>query len=265
MITWFSEKQSTPSGNNKTSQNDFVSLSSHELRSPLSIVKWYTEILLDEDLGTLNETQKKYLGVIEASNERAIGLVRSLLNVSRLDLGTFSFSPEPLNLLTLLTEAKEEVGKLSKKNNPVVIHGDQSLVVDADKKALLLVFKILLHNAVIFSQEQKEVSVSCEYIQDPQTFGGRTVSQDSFVVSVHDYGIGIPAEDQSRIFEKMFRARNVKESENEGSGLGLYIAKTIMEHAGGALWFVSNQTGTSFFLSLPKTGMRKKEGKTTLD
>jgi signal transduction histidine kinase len=108
MFAWLKNVGTSKSEANRS---NFASVASHELRTPLSIIKWYTEILLDEDMGPLNEDQKKYLRVIESSNERAISLVTSLLNVSRLELDTFSVSPEPL----LFTQVLEEVLKKQEK------------------------------------------------------------------------------------------------------------------------------------------------------
>src|SRR3954466_1820549 len=95
MLDWFNRKKEVT---NEEGTVDFVSLSSHELRTPLSVIKWYTEMLLDEDAGPLTEEQRKYLKTIESSNQKAIDLVRSLLNVSRLDLGTFCIVPANVQL-----------------------------------------------------------------------------------------------------------------------------------------------------------------------
>ena len=107
--------------------DDFVSLASHELRSPLSIIKWYTEILLDGDAGPLTEDQQKYLRLIESSNQRAIDLVRSLLNVSRLDLGTFSVSPVEVSILVLVQEISKSLQGLSSKRNVSIIVDEKSI------------------------------------------------------------------------------------------------------------------------------------------
>ena len=105
MITWFKDKKKIRVPLSPKKKDDFTSISSHELRTPLSIIKWYTEMLLDEDAGPLTEEQRKYLLTIESSNQRAIDLVRSLLNVSRLELGTFSITPTEV----LVTESVEEL------------------------------------------------------------------------------------------------------------------------------------------------------------
>lgn len=268
MLTWFSGKKKSTSSALSKGKDDFVSLSSHELRSPLSIIKWYTEILLDGDAGILTEDQRKYLTLIELSNQRAIDLVRSLLNVSRLDLGTFSVSPEEVSLVALLSEATTSLqSEISKKKIQVIVDNEDKIKnIQADKHLCLIVLKNLLSNAVFFSKEEGEVHVSLEFAAKKLEIAEMRIPEDSILLRVTDNGIGIPEADQSKISSKMFRASNVKDSDGTGSGLGLYITKSIIEYVGGKFWFTSQEGKCStFYVTFPTRGMDKKEGKTTLD
>lgn len=248
--------------------DDFVSLASHELRSPLSIIKWYTEILLDGDAGPLTADQQKYLKLIESSNQRAIDLVRSLLNVSRLDLGTFSVSPVDVSILALVNEAIKGLQELSTRKSVSVIVDEKSIdcSINADKHLCEIVIKNIITNAISSSMEGSHVDVLVSMLEHNENLHGVTLSEKSVVISVKDYGVGIPEADAPKIFSKMFKTSNVKDSDNPGSGLGLYITKSILEHTGGNIWFTTTEgEGATFYVAFPCSGMKKKVGRTTLD
>ncbi len=268
MIAWFSRKKKTEAPLSR--KDDFVSLSSHELRSPLSIIKWYTEILLDEDAGPLTEEQKKYLTVIENSNQRAIDLIRSLLNVSRLDLDTFGISPEELSISGMIsgiiTSVQPEALKKKIEFQEEIEEGLQNIL--ADKHLVVLVLKQPLTNAIAFSKNESVIKVSTFCVSSGGTVGGMVVPEESIVVSVADSGIGIPEADKSNIFTKMFRGSNVEDTAGSDSGLGLYLAKTVMNlpYVEGDMWFTSTLgEGTTFYTAFPTKGMKKKEGRTVLE
>jgi signal transduction histidine kinase len=269
MIGWFRYLQ----GNKQDLQPDtkgdnFVSLASHELRSPLSIVKWYTEMLLDGDGGELASDQIKYLKIIQSANQRSIDLVRSLLNVSRLDLGTFIISPEPLMLQEAAAGVVETL-KSSLENGKVIFVEEYEGTIPtltADKQLCVLVMRNIISNAVSFSQEGKTVLIRLSFIAKNQHVGGMNVAEDGILFSVQDSGIGIPDEDKGKVFSKFFRASNVRGSTSTGSGLGLYITKSIVQAIGGQIWFVSEkEKGSTFYITFPLRGMVAKEGSARLD
>lgn len=268
MITWFKDKKKIRVPLSPKKKDDFTSISSHELRTPLSIIKWYTEMLLDEDAGPLTEEQRKYLLTIESSNQRAIDLVRSLLNVSRLELGTFSITPTEV----LVTEIVEEIlAGLSKEivtKNLIVTKEYQDTLpkISLDRKLCCIIIKSILTNAISYTKDGGVITVQCNFATQGSIIGGRVIKEESVVVSVTDTGIGIPSEEQSKVFSKMFKASNSKESNGQGSGLALYIAKTIAEHTEGDVWFISEEgKGSTFCCAFPTCGVSKKEGTTTLD
>lgn len=266
MSIWFSrDKKSTTTSSVKN--DDFVSLASHELRTPLSIIKWYTEILLDGDAGSLTEDQRKYLTVIETNNQRAIDLIRSLLNVSRLDLGTFSISPEDVSLNDLLEESITVLAHEREKKEIEITkeYGDIPHLL-ADKNLCLVFIKNILSNAIAFSLPSGKVTLRTAVAKCGEVIEGQEIQKDSILITCIDHGIGIPDEDRPSIFSKMFRASNVQDIHGDGSGLGLYITKSIVKYSGGKIWFESDvSSGSQFFVALPLTGMVAKKGTTTLD
>lgn len=268
MSFWFSSKKKHVPHKASRGGNDFVSLASHELRSPLSVIKWYTEILLDGDAGDLTKEQKDYLTIIESNNQRAIDLVRSLLNVSRLDQSTYSVTPEDVSLAEIVETTKNFFSKEASKKHVEVIYkeGEGVTHIQADKHICLLIAKQLISNAIVFSPDNGVVEVTTSYVKQSETIGNVEITDDSIVLTVIDKGMGVPEKDKSKIFSRMFRGSNVKDTEGSDGGLGLYITKTIVDSTGGKIWFESEEgKGTTFFVAFLKSGMKKKDGTTVLE
>jgi signal transduction histidine kinase len=269
MTGWFSYLQGNKQDVKPSTKGDnFVSLASHELRSPLSIVKWYTEMLLDGDGGDLTSDQTKYLKIIQSANQRSIDLVRSLLNVSRLDLGTFSISPEPTTLENIASDVIEMLKSSAEEGKIILVKEFQSPLPTTvvDKQLCALVMKNIVSNAISFSKEDQTVLVRLSLVVKGEHVDGAKVLEDGILFSVQDHGIGIPDEDKGKVFSKLFRATNVKDSNSTGSGLGLYIAQSIVQVTGGQIWFVSEkEKGSTFYVTFPLRGMVAKEGSSRLD
>lgn len=249
-------------------KSEFVSLASHQLRTPLSAINWYTEMLLAGDAGALTTEQEKYLKEVYAGNRRMVDLVNALLNVSRLELGTFIIEPKSTDVLAMVKSVLSEVSSLAREKKITV---DESFASDipqflADEKLLRMVFQNLISNAVKYTPVGGNVSLTLGVYRGGGMFNDKQLLEDTLAFSITDSGIGIPLHQQNKIFSKLFRADNAKESEAEGTGLGLYIIKSIVDHSGGRIWFRSEEgRGTSFYVTFPLSGMRKKEGSKTLD
>ncbi len=268
MITWPFGKRTVKSALKAVKKDDFVSLSSHELRTPLSIVKWYTEILLDEDAGPITQEQRKYLTQIQSSNQRAIDLIRALLNVSRLTLDTFSVSPALLSLTEITQEVITSLQKEAAIKKIEILEEYESALPDIslDKKLAMIMIRGLIANAISYSNKETKIQVSLRLIEEGSHLKIPYLNEASIILSVHDSGIGIKAKEQEKVFSKMFRGSNVKEDDSKGSGLSLFITKTILEHVGGEVWFTSEEDkGSMFSIAFPLGGMKKKKGETTLD
>ena len=203
----------------------------------------------------LTEEQKKYVDEIYKGNQRMVDLVNALLDVSRIELGTFAVEPEPTQLIdiakSLLKELKSEIDK---KKQEIKENYDKLEKINADPKLIRIVIQNLLSNAVKYTPEKGKVTISI------------LEKEPNVEIEVSDTGYGIPKLQQKDIFTKLFRADNVREKDTEGTGLGLYIVKNIVEHSGGKIWFESIENkGTTFYITIPKEGMKKKVGTKALE
>lgn len=233
------------------SKTEFVSLASHQLRTPLSAIRWYSEMLDSEKLGALNASQKDYLSEIYKSNRRMIDLVNALLNVSRIDMGTFAIEPEPTDVKEIAESVlKELFVKIQESNLSVTHFYEEDLPkINADPKLMRIIVQNLLSNAMKYTPKGGSVALSL------------TKDDQNILIKVSDTGVGIPASVQDKIFTKLFRADNARVVESEGTGLGLYIIKSIVERGGGRTWFVSEENkGTTFFVEIPLSGMKSVQG-----
>jgi len=234
-------------------KTEFVSLASHQLRTPLSAINWYTEMLLAGDAGKITKTQKEYLEEVSHGSKRMAELVGALLNVSRIEMGTFAVEPELTDIVALANDVLDELKlKMTEKHLHIETKfANNFQKVSVDPNLTRIVFQNLLTNAVKYTPEEGKVSVSVDLLSEGNLF--------SIVVS--DTGYGIPKNEQSQIFTKLFRATNIREKETDGTGLGLYIIKSIVEHSGGTVNFVSEEgKGTTFTITLPISGMSRQKG-----
>lgn len=236
-------------------KTEFVSLASHQLRTPLSAISWYTEMLLNGDAGEINEKQKEYLNEVYYGNQRMIDLVNALLNVSRIEMGSFIVEPEEVDVVTLFNSVVLELKqKIEQKRLNVVTNFSKNFPkLFLDKKLMRIILQNIFSNAVKYTQEMGTISI------------GAKVESGFLEVEVKDNGFGIPKDEQVKIFDKLFRATNVREKETDGTGLGLYIVKSILDHSGGSISFESVENeGTTFVVKIPSTGMSKKDGERQL-
>jgi PAS domain S-box-containing protein len=244
-------------------KTEFVSLASHQLKTPLTMINWYSEILLDNSLGKINEEQKKHLNAIYNGGKRLVSLVNAMLNVSRIELGTFIVKPKLMSMADLaysvigefeheLKNKKISLRKNFNKNIPKI---------PADPKLLRIILQNLLSNAVKYTLPKGKISLKINLLKAGRFVDGKKSTKDSIIISVTDNGIGIPKNQQNEIFKKLFRADNARNFNPDGTGLGLYIVKSIINQAGGEISFESIENkGTTFYASIPREGMKKKEG-----
>ncbi len=227
-------------------KSEFVSVAAHQLRTPLSGIKWTLETFLEEvseEKGKLNEDEETLIRKAYDANERMVNLVNDLLNVSRIEEGRYIYEPEVVDILDFLNpiletykEAIENKDNLSFKVNKVK---DSFPKVKIDAEKIGIVVQNFLDNAIKYTDEG-EVVLSINMIDD------------NIRISVQDEGVGIPEEQQERLFNKFFRAENVIRKDVEGSGLGLFIAKNIVEAHNGEIGFESTEgEGSIFYFTLP--------------
>jgi PAS domain S-box-containing protein len=233
-------------------KTEFVSLASHQLRTPLSAVNWYAEMLLAGDAGALNEKQKKYLDEVYRSNQRMVELVNALLDVSSLELGTFVMEPKSTDICKLaqdvIDEQKPQIS--AKKLLFSFLCKKRTVRMQVDPKHLRMVVQNILSNAVKYTPEGGKIVLSIS-----------SADKKNILLKISDTGYGIPKHQQDKIFTKLFRADNVRDKDTDGTGLGLYIVKSIVENSGGKVWFKSpgemGSKGTVFYVTLPLDGIKK--------
>ena len=232
-------------------KTEFVSLASHQLRTPLSTVNWYAEMLLAGDVGGLNDKQKKYLDEVYRSNQRMVELVNALLDVSNLELGTFVIEPRSTDICKLardvIHEQKPQID--ARKIRFRFTCGRNLSSMRADPRLLRMVIQNILANSVKYTPPGGKISLSIT-----------SADKKDMLIKIADSGYGIPRRQHSKIFTKLFRADNVREKDTDGTGLGLYIVKSIVEKSGGKIWFESprENRGTTFYVRLPIKGAGRK-------
>ncbi|MDH4330340.1 MAG: PAS domain-containing protein [Candidatus Moranbacteria bacterium] len=231
-------------------KTEFVSLASHQLRTPLAAMGWNAEMLLQGDVGDLSQEQKEFVEEIYKSNKVMNDLVNALLNTSRIDLGTFAIEPKMIKIGEIARDVLKELeSQIKERNQNIIYNSDESIEFMADPNLIRIIFQNLLSNASKYTPEKGEIE--CEIKKD----------KDNVLIRVSDNGYGIPKKQQSKIFKKLFRAENILNKDMEGTGLGLYIVKAIVDASGGKIWFESDENkGTTFYVEMPLSGMKEKKG-----
>lgn len=235
-------------------KSEFISLASHQLRTPLSIISLNLEIIL-KHFGTSfkNPEVRGHLETIQGASNRMINLVTELLNVSKIELGSFELVHAPLDLVSIVKESAASAEMLARKKNISISCSFRpaSLRLNTDERALKEVLDNLLSNAVKYSEHGSVVGVKVFTVKN------------TVALSITDRGCGIPESEQDQIFSKMFRAHNVKQREEGGTGLGLYIARSLTEALGGNISFVSREgKGTTFTVTFPLSDAKTTAEKT---
>lgn len=224
-------------------KSEFISITAHQLRTPLAAIKWAIKMLMDGDVGEINEKQRELLRKGYESNERLVRLVNDLLNVARIEEGRFGYQFKMIDYVNLARQIVSESEIEAKEKNVSLKFMESSelipqVLIDSSKIALVL--QNIIANAINYSNSGDEVkffvALKGDYIQ----------------TAVSDKGLGIPEEQKPRIFSKFFRAVNVIHHQTVGTGLGLFIAKNVILRHGGNIWFDSEEgKGTTFYFTIP--------------
>ena len=224
-------------------KTEFVSIAAHQLRTPLSAIKWSLNMVLEGDVGRISPEQIELLRKTYQSNERMIFLINDLLNVSRIEEGRFVYSQDSHSIEEIIKETMEVSRGLSNEKKIKIIFEkpkEELPKIKVDKEKIGIVVQNLIDNGIRFNKVGGMVTISVKY------------DKLYVYVTIKDTGVGIPDLEQERIFTKFFRANNVVKLDVEGSGLGLFICKNIVEAHGGKIWFESEKNkGTTFTFTLP--------------
>jgi len=224
-------------------KTEFVTLAAHQLRTPMSGIKWSLKMILDGELGKLSQKQKEVLEESYYVNNKAIDLVNDLLNVAKIEEGKYISKMTLSNLEDIIEEVvKKHSRKLKEKNLDCRIEKSEEELpkVMLDVEKIKIAFANILENSIFYTLSGGKIIISIKR------------KEKDIEVKVEDTGVGIPEAEQDKVFEKFFRAKNIMRIETEGTGLGLYITKNIIEAHGGRIWFESEEgKGTTFYFTIP--------------
>ena len=225
-------------------KSEFIFIAAHQLRTPLSAIKWVFSMILDGDVGKITNEQKEILEKGKFSTQRMIILVNDLLNISRIEEGKFNYNFENINLEDIIKKVlamednkiKEKEINLTFKKEPAT-----STIVNGDSEKLYLALQNIIENAINYTFKKGSVEILIK-----ETDG-------NFKIEVKDTGAGIPKTDLNRLFNKFYRGSNVIRMQTEGTGLGLFITKNIIDRHNGKIEIDSKEgEGTKVSIFIPK-------------
>jgi signal transduction histidine kinase len=223
-------------------KDEFVSMASHQLRTPLTSVKGYISMVLEGDAGDITPMQHKLLSEAFASSERMVHLINDFLNVSRLQTGKFMLDARPIDLAKIVGQEVDSLKTTAAARQLTLQYRSPSRlpVLYLDEGKIRQVVMNFLDNAIYYSREHSTIKVKV------------TQEAGEVLVEVHDTGIGVPVSEQTHLFSKFFRATNARKQRPDGTGVGLYLAKKVITAHGGKMIFSSVEgEGSVFGFRLP--------------
>ncbi len=223
-------------------KDEFISMASHQLRTPLTSIKGYISMLIEGDAGQVSAEQKELLGQVFMSSERMVRLISDFLNVSRLQTGKFVIERHPVDLALLVQRELDGLESSAVAHNLTFTYtAPKNLPMLAlDENKIQQVVMNFSDNAIYYSRDGGVIAVHLKKV-------GRFVE-----FTVKDKGIGVPAAEQENLFGKFFRATNARRARPDGTGVGLFLAKKVIEDHGGEILFESKEgKGSTFGFRLP--------------
>jgi len=222
-------------------KSEFLSVVAHQLRTPLSGIKWTLSMIMNGELGPISNEQKVFIMKSYESNDRMIELVEDMLHADRVDSGKYDLHLVKTQIFDLIDNVLYEIFPVALRRDVKIEfkHREELPQLNIDQEKMRAVFQNLFDNAVKYSRRGGTISVDI------------TKSADSVQVAISDSGVGIPEDQKSLIFSRFFRARNALKVETDGNGLGLFIVRSIIEMHGGKIWFESKENvGTTFYFTI---------------
>ncbi|MBZ9578102.1 HAMP domain-containing histidine kinase [Patescibacteria group bacterium] len=223
-------------------KSEFINIISHQLRSPLTNIKWTFELLTSKEMEVPSGKVEEYLNNVKENIARMVELIDDLLIVSKIEQGTFPVLKKEFSLESLIKEQVSRYKVFAEASHIELSFSSQKSLseVFTDPSLLKLVVENLIDNAVRYTKGRGKVKISIER------------REKNLFFKIKDSGAGIPKKEQRYIFRKFFRAENILKERTRGSGLGLYVCKSIIEKLGGKIWFESKEgKGTTFYFTLP--------------
>lgn len=227
-------------------KSEFLSVAAHQLRTPMSGIRWAAQMLFDGDMGKINDEQKHHLEMSLENIDRMIRLINDLLDVTKIEEQKFTYEFVKTDFRSVIEEVLNRLTNQAKEKKVHIFLDYQpdnaNLMLELDKEKMQLALNNLVDNAIKYSQLKGEVEVRV------------TKKSNSITCTIRDHGIGIPKNFQDQIFVKFFRGANAMKMFADGSGLGLFICKDIITKHGGTINFESiEKEGTTFTIQLPLT------------
>jgi signal transduction histidine kinase len=241
-------------------KSNFISIISHELRTPLTVIKGFTSFLIKESAGVLNDTQKNFVNTIDLNTTRLSRIINDMVDISKIERGIFVIEKESVDLIEILNEAVESMDYIANTCG-VTIERDikiESASIEADKGRLIQAISGILNNAIRFSKRNNKIKVELNYTvieKLPEKIRTALSKKHAYYcLRVFDYGPGIEKKHIEKIFERFFQIENANVRIHQGVGLGLSIAKNIVETHAGFIWAESEGLGkgSTICMLLPK-------------
>jgi signal transduction histidine kinase len=223
-------------------KSEFISVVSHQLRAPLSNLRWALEIVMAGRVNSLSEKQLEYFKILKENSDRMRELIKDLLIVSRIETTKLPLKKQRLSLEELIQGLIKEFELFARASNiEIFFEREKNLPgIFTDPSQIRLAIENLLDNAIRYIKGKGKVLIKLKK------------QRENIYFEINDNGVGIPKEDQKYIFQKFFRSENVLRYQTQGSGLGLYIARSIIERSGGKIGFTSEENkGSTFWFTLP--------------
>lgn len=222
-------------------KQDFIALVSHQLRTPLTAIKWFIQILLSQSPGKLNSKQKQLLRDSRESTERMLGLIRTLVDIAKLESGRLPLNCQPTAIALLIRTIIKDADRLFRAKNIRFTAGFSRRLplINLDRPLFRQALINLIDNAVKYSHPGGTVTIKAQ------------VKKNCLAIQIRDQGIGIPAAERQQLFQKFSRASNARVKNTDGAGLGLYLVKLIVKAHRGRIEFEPVATGTSVSIMIP--------------
>jgi signal transduction histidine kinase len=224
-------------------KSEFLSVASHQLRAPITAIKGYVANILEDSYGSVPEYLREPLGVVQESTRVMTSSIEDYLNVSRIEQGRMKYEMSSVDVTALAKRAVEELTPVAQKKGLSIVFTDSpTLSIEGDFGKIKQVFTNLIDNAIKYTEHG---SITVSVVKDDVKKVMRFMSADT--------GIGIPADEVGKLFSKFTRARDANKVNTTGTGLGLYVAKNLVEGHGGKVWAESDGTGkgSRFIVELP--------------